>query len=172
MTWLFVAGGLAVVLGALPIVRRRSAADTIPNRIIELSRISNAIVVVLTQQAILFGHELRTMPSARAGDDWSNGYIHGFARYILEQPAKFDQTEIAAAIANIFEQLFGRSEGKRINALRDIEGQREQSARSGFLSGENDARRFLQSGGNAGTNGWLQHVKSDLFSVCKPDAFT
>lgn len=165
MSWLLVTAGLAVVLIAAVIMRRRSASADVPEHIHELSRISNAIVAVLAQQAILFGHQLRTSPSQRAGDDWSNGYIHGFARYVLEQPAKFHQTEIAAAIANVFEQLFGRSESKRINALRDIAGERERSARNGFLSGENDARRFLASGGNAGMTGWLQHVSPDLFSI-------
>lgn len=171
MSWLFVTAGLVVLLGASLIVRRRSANADVPEHIHELSQISNAVVAVFAQQAILFGHQLHTKPPERAGDDWSNGYIHGFARYVLEQPAKFHQAEIAAAIANVFEQLFGRSESKRINALRDITGERERSARNGFLNGENDARRFLASGGNAGTTGWLQHVKSDLFAP-KPDSLT
>src|SRR5689334_2688667 len=120
MGWLYATAGLAVLLSASLIMRRRRASGDVPEHIHELSRISNAIVGVLAEQAILFGHQLRTSPSERAGDDWSNGYIHGFARYVLEQPDKFHQTEIAAAIANVFEQLFGRRESKRINALKDI----------------------------------------------------
>jgi hypothetical protein len=164
MIWIFILGATIVALLILLSRRRQSARADVPDHIHELSRTSRAIVVALAQQAVLFGHDVGTKPSEKAGDDWSNGYIHGFSRYVLDQSGKFHKTEVAAAVANIFEQLFGRSESKRINALRIIAGEREKSARSGFLIGEKDARRFLESGGNAGTTGWLQHVKSDLFS--------
>jgi hypothetical protein len=164
MIWVILLGAVIIALLILLSGRRQSARANVPDHIHELSRTSRAIVGLLAQQAILFGHDVGTGPSEKAGDDWSNGYIHGFSRYVLDQSGEFHQTEVAAAVASIFEQLFGRSESKRINALRDIAGEREISARSGFLIGEKDARRFLESGGKAGATGWLQHVKSGLFS--------
>lgn len=149
--------------------RLRKAKETIgatadiPEHIRHLSSVSNAVVAGLSHQAILFRHELGTTPTGKAGDDWSNGFVQGYSRYMIDQAGPFEDMEVAAAVANIFEQLFGRAEGKRINSLRDLTGEREKLARNGFMAGERDARRFIESGGQAGTTGWLQYVESDRF---------
>ena len=164
--WLVSALLVLVTVTIIIIVKRKlSARRAIPEELVELSGVTNAVFATLALQSVLFGHRAGTAPRPEAGDDWSNGYIQGFTRYVIDQAGRFDEIAIAAAVANIFERLFGRSEGKRINALRDLTGDRELSARNGFLAGEVDARKFLESGGVRGNTGWIQHVRADLFST-------
>lgn len=146
------------------------ATADIPEHIRHLSTVSKAVVAGLSQQALLFRHEIGTKPTGKAGDDWSHGFIQGYSRYMIEQAGPFEAMEVAAAVANIFEQLFGRAEGKRINSLRELTGEREKLGRAGFMAGERDARRFIRSGGQAGTTGWVQYVESDRFDRLSPQA--
>src|ERR1041384_4857456 len=80
--------------------RRLTGRGAISEDVIQLSRVSNAVVAALELQSMLFGHKAGTAPIAEAGDDWSNGYIQGFARCVIEKAGRFDEISTAAAVVN------------------------------------------------------------------------
>src|SRR4051812_15078609 len=106
--WLASAVLVFVAITMTLVTRKLRARRPIPDEIVTLSRVTNAVFAALALQAALFGHRAGTAPRAEGGDDWSNGYIQGFTRYMIDRAGQFDEIAIAAAVANVFGRLFGR----------------------------------------------------------------
>lgn len=166
MTWVLLA--VALFAGWLLwrwLGGRRGSAD-----------VGASIANILTLQAMLFPNEGGEPLRGRAADRFSVGYVFGFAVAMLTSSGKLHLNDLPPIINVIFERLFGPAGGRKVIEHQAAMKERDPEAARGAAAGREDAKRYIESGGQRKVTGWLQHVRADLFddllSAAKTGAVT
>jgi hypothetical protein len=124
--------------------------------------VAKSIAASLAMQAMLFPYKLGSPPCGKIADRFSVGYVFGFSVLLLVASGR-KVSSLQPILFEIFEILFGDAGRQMILEHDRAMKSGTPEAATGAAAGREDAKRYLESGGQREVSGWIQYVRSDLF---------
>lgn len=93
-----------------------------------------------------------------ADDDWSLGYVQGYALQVLRRSG-VDAREASKAVEVSILGLYGDSAGRRLlGRLKNLEQIQDDSHHLGYEEGLRDGASWMASAGKIQPRGWADHI--------------